>query len=116
MLVKQSQTRCGLLDHYLSPVLGRVPEKLLWLLSPGKKSGQDKQVIVAWWVVCPVEALLSLFLGAVFSIPPCKDAIHQSCPSWIPRWQQGGQLTAKTDTKWRQRCQASLLCLLNLWA
>jgi hypothetical protein len=47
--------------------------------------------------------------------------IHQSCPSWIPRWLPGdcrrGWLRAKdTDTKWRPGCQAFLLLSVNLRA
>jgi hypothetical protein len=52
-----------------------------------EQSGQDKQVIVAWWVVCPGEALLFLSLGAVFSILPYIT--YQPCPSSIPTWLQG---------------------------
>jgi hypothetical protein len=50
------------------------------VISWGEQSGHDKEGIV----VCPVEVLL-LSLGAV-SIPSYKAVIHQSCPSWIPRY------------------------------
>jgi hypothetical protein len=54
-------------------------------------------------VVYPEEAIL---LGVV-SIPCHEDVI---CLSWNPRGLQREWFRAKTNTKWRQGCQAFLLC------
>jgi hypothetical protein len=58
------------------------------IITLGTQSGQDKQVIVAWQMICLEEAVAH-FLGGNFFVLHCKDVIDQFCPSWIPRWWQG---------------------------
>jgi hypothetical protein len=79
--------------------LGASRDIIIAVISSGEQFGQDKKLIVAWQVVCPEEALLFLFPDAVSFGPPYRDVIHQSCPSWIPRWLQGEWLRTKTDTE-----------------
>jgi hypothetical protein len=62
----------GLADYY-----GRVLSSF-----EGYNLGQDKQVIVAWWVVCPVGVLL--FLRHSFS-PFSQRCYRSVLPSLIPR-------------------------------
>jgi hypothetical protein len=54
------------MDHYLSPYLERdLGEVVVAVIT-----GQDKQIIVVWWVVCLIG--LCCFLGVV-SVPRHKD-------------------------------------------
>jgi hypothetical protein len=48
-------------------------------------TGQDKQRIVVWQVVCLVGLCCSF---GVVSVTCQKDVIDRSCPSLIPRWLQ----------------------------
>jgi hypothetical protein len=101
-------------------------EIILAVITWGKRSGFHEMINVAPGCrlipvgSCPrlgggLSFRLCYSLGIVFD--PChKDVLEQSCPFWNPRWLQERMAQTKTDTKWRQRCQAFLLLLGNLWA
>jgi hypothetical protein len=74
-----------------------------------EQSGEDKQVIVAWQVVCLAEVLLFLSSESISLIPSCKNVISVALSGF-----QGGCKVNGSEQRQIQsgkKCQALFLLL-----
>jgi hypothetical protein len=77
-MIKWFWSKYGLVDHHFGPGLGRGSREVIITVIGGEKQFvQDKQVLVAWWVVYPEEALPFPSLGQ-FLLCLLKVVINKS--------------------------------------
>jgi hypothetical protein len=77
-IVKEAQSQCGLMDHYLSSGSVRVPENC-YHCHHWRESNRQLSSVGGWSVL---QGSAHSFLGDSF-IAHCKDVMGQTCPSWI---------------------------------